>query len=149
VETVWETGNNEKKGKHAAVERRQKMALRKFKIRIEGKDYVAEVEEIIEGETPPVSDIKKEPAASIATSATQTKKTFSGSAKTVLAPMPGKIVALKCTVGQSVKSGDVVLILEAMKMEQEIKAKTDGTIAEIKVSVGMTVQKEDILISIN
>ena len=66
---------------------------------------------------------------------------------TISSPMPGKIVSIKCSKGQAVKRGDVLLILEAMKMEQEIKAKTDGTVLEIKVSVGMTVQKEDILIT--
>jgi glutaconyl-CoA decarboxylase len=63
--------------------------------------------------------------------------------------MPGKIISIKCAVGQPVKAGDVLLILEAMKMEQEIKAKTDGTVSEIKVSAGSTVQKDEILITIS
>jgi glutaconyl-CoA decarboxylase len=125
------------------------MALRKFKIKLDGKFYEAEVEEIIDGESQSFSDTKKEPFAQTVTNTAQPRTMSTGSAKIVVAPMPGKIVALKCAVGQAVKSGDVVLILEAMKMEQEIKAKTDGTISEIKVSTGMTVQKEDILIIIN
>ena len=63
--------------------------------------------------------------------------------------MPGKIVAIKCTVGQSVKNGEVLLVLEAMKMEQEIKSKTDGTVSEIKVAAGSTVQKDEVLIIIS
>ena len=149
METVWKTGNNEKKGKFAAVERRKGMALRKFKIKIEGKTYEAEVEEIIDGESQAVSDIKKEPAAPTVTVPAQAKNISTGSAKTVLAPMPGKIVAIKCTVGQAVKNGEVLLVLEAMKMEQEIKSKTDGTVSEIKVAAGSTVQKEEVLIIIS
>jgi biotin carboxyl carrier protein len=149
METVGETGNNEKKGKYAAVERRYGMALRKFKIKLEGKIYEAEVEEIIDGEAQSFSDIKKEPIVQTVSSTNQTRTINTGSSKTVVAPMPGKIISIKCAVGQSVKGGDVLLILEAMKMEQEIKTKADGIISEIKVSAGMTVQKEDILIIIS
>jgi glutaconyl-CoA decarboxylase len=125
------------------------MALRKFKIKLDGKVYEAEVEEIIDGDAQGFSEIKKAPVAQSGITTAPPRTMSTGSAKIVVAPMPGKIVALKCAVGQTVKSGDVVLILEAMKMEQEIKAKTDGTISDIKVSTGMTVQKEDILIIIN
>ena len=149
METVWETGNNEKKIKYAAVERKEGMALRKFKIKIAGKLYEAEVEEITEGESQNFSDIKKEPATPTVTSTAQTKNMSPGSGKTILAPMPGKIVTIKCKVGQPVKSGEVLLILEAMKMEQEIKAKADGTISDIRVAAGSTVQKEEVLIVIS
>ena len=125
------------------------MALRKFKIKLEGKIYEAEVEEIIDGEAQSFSDIKKEPIVQTVSSTNQTRTISTGSSKTVVAPMPGKIISIKCAVGQSVKSGDVLLILEAMKMEQEIKTKADGIISEIKVAAGMTVQKEDILIIIS
>ena len=124
------------------------MALRKFKIKLEGKIFEAEVEEIIDGDSR-FSDIKKEPVASAVTSAAQPKTSSTGSSKIVVAPMPGKIISIKCAVGQPVKAGDVFLILEAMKMEQEIKAKTDGTVSEIKVSAGKTVQKEEILITMS
>jgi biotin carboxyl carrier protein len=149
VETVWETGNYEKTGNNAAVERRNKMALRKFKIKLEGKTYEVEVEEIIERETQNFSDIKKDPSALSLSSTAQTKNISMGSAKTVVSPMPGKIITVTCTVGQIVKSGDVLLLLEAMKMEQEIKAKTDGTISDIKVSAGSAVQKDEVLIIIS
>ena len=63
--------------------------------------------------------------------------------------MPGKIITVMCSVGQTVKSGDVLILLEAMKMEQEIKAKTDGTVSDIKVSAGSNVQKDEVLIIIS
>jgi len=149
VETVGETGNNEKKGKYAAVERRCGMAVRKFKIKLEGKVYEAEVEEIVDGEAPAFSDIKKETGASTVDRAAQPRTNSTGSLKIVVSPMPGKIIAVKCAVGQPVKAGDVLLYLEAMKMEQEIKAKADGTVSDIKVAAGSTVQKDEILVIIS
>lgn len=63
----------------------------------------------------------------------------------VNAPMPGKILALKATVGQTVKRGDVLLILEAMKMENEIVAPENGTVASINVSSGDMVESSTLL----
>ncbi len=63
--------------------------------------------------------------------------------------MPGNILAVKATVGQAVKKGDPVLILEAMKMENEVVAPSDGTIASINVAVGDSVESGDILATMN
>jgi len=67
----------------------------------------------------------------------------------VSSPMPGKIVAIKATVGQAVKKGDVILVLEAMKMENEIVAPQDGTVASINVSAGQTVEAGNLLATLN
>ena len=64
-------------------------------------------------------------------------------------PMPGKILSIKTTVGQKVKKGDVILILEAMKMENEIVATDDGTIASINVTAGQTVEAGDLLATLD
>ena len=71
-----------------------------------------------------------------------------GSVK-VESPMPGKILAVKKSVGDAVKSGDVILILEAMKMENEIVAPQDGTVASINVSVGDSVESGATLATLN
>jgi biotin carboxyl carrier protein len=63
--------------------------------------------------------------------------------------MPGKILVIKANVGQAVKKGDVVMILEAMKMENEITAPQDGTVAGIHVAVGDSVESGDTLASLN
>ena len=63
--------------------------------------------------------------------------------------MPGKILVIKANVGQSVKKGDVVMVLEAMKMENEIVAPSDGTIASVNVAVGDSVESGDTLASLN
>ncbi|MBI4588275.1 MAG: biotin/lipoyl-binding protein [Candidatus Rokubacteria bacterium] len=66
----------------------------------------------------------------------------------VTAPMPGKIVRVEVEVGQGVKPGDGLLIIEAMKMENEFRATTAGTVREIRVQVGQAVNPGDILIVI-
>jgi len=68
---------------------------------------------------------------------------------TVTAPMPGKILNVKLSEGASVKKGDVILILEAMKMENEIVAPEDGTIASINASVGESVEAGAVLATLN
>ena len=67
----------------------------------------------------------------------------------VNAPMPGKILGVKANPGQAVKKGDVILILEAMKMENEVVAPSDGTVASINVSVGDMVESGDVLATLN
>ena len=63
--------------------------------------------------------------------------------------MPGTINAVKVTVGQAVKAGDNLVILEALKMENEIKAPKDGIVASIAVSKGQSVNTGDLLVSLN
>ncbi len=67
----------------------------------------------------------------------------------VTSPMPGKILDVKAKVGDSVSRGDVILILEAMKMENEIVAPEDGTIATIDVSAGASVEAGTLLATLN
>ena len=67
----------------------------------------------------------------------------------VTAPMPGKVVAVKASVGQAVKKGEVVLVLEAMKMENDIVAPEDGTIASINVANGDAVESGAVLATLN
>ncbi len=115
------------------------MATRKFKIKIEGKIFEAEVEEIGgELQTPP----KKVKTQQIPVQ----QPVHQATGNAIVAPMPGKVIKIGVTKGQQVKSGDVVLILEAMKMEQEIRSNQEGAVADIPVSEGDTVKKEQALI---
>ena len=68
---------------------------------------------------------------------------------TVTAPMPGKILAVKAANGQAVKKGDVIMVLEAMKMENDIVAPQDGTIASINAAVGDSVEPGATLATMN
>ena len=67
----------------------------------------------------------------------------------VNAPMPGKILSVKASAGQAVKKGDVLMILEAMKMENEVVAPQDGTVASINVAAGDSVEAGAVLASLN
>jgi oxaloacetate decarboxylase alpha subunit len=114
------------------------MTTRKFKIRIDGKVFEAEVEELGEKKavqaTPPTAKTIQAPLPQ------------AGSGNSVVAPMPGKVLAIKVSKGQQVTAGDTVLILEAMKMEQEIKSSISGTVSEIPVSENDTVKKDQPLV---
>jgi len=68
---------------------------------------------------------------------------------TVTAPMPGKILGIKANPGQAVSKGEAIIILEAMKMENEIVAPSDGTIASINVAVGDSVEAGATLATLN
>lgn len=70
----------------------------------------------------------------------------SKAAKDVIAPMPGLILQLMVEAGETIKEGQALLILEAMKMENVIKANADGTIASIEVEQGMAVEKGQLMI---
>jgi len=70
------------------------------------------------------------------------------SAGTIKAPMPGTVLSIKVAAGQSVKRGAVLLILEAMKMENEITAPSDGTVVAIRVQAGSTVNTGDPMVDL-
>ena len=119
------------------------MATRTFKIKIEGRIFEAEVEEI-GGSAPAVAAAHRQPAAA----PVPQPVVSAGGGSAVTAPMPGKILAVKVSRGQQVKEGDTVVILEAMKMEQEIQSLFSGTVKDILVAVGDTVRKNQALIVI-
>ncbi len=96
--------------------------------------------------TTPVAEIPA--AAPVPVVKPATPSGTSGSIK-VNSPMPGKILGVKANVGDIVKRGQVILILEAMKMENEIVAPNDGTIASIDTSVGSNVEAGEVLVTLN
>ena len=65
------------------------------------------------------------------------------------APMPGTVLEVKCTVGQAVKAGETLFTLEAMKMENEIVAPVDGTVASILVKKGDTIDTDGVMATLN
>ena len=122
--------------------------MRKFIITIGGNSYEVEIEEV--GAAPaaaPVAAPAPAPAPAPAAPAPAPAAAPAG-ATNITAPMPGSIVKIPVTVGQSVNEGDVVCILEAMKMENEIMAPCAGKVASINTSVGATVNTGDVLVSL-
>lgn len=122
--------------------------MKNYKITVNGYEYDVTVEET--GATAPVAAKKAAPAPVAAPKAAATPATTgaAGSVK-ISAPMPGKILAVKVASGAAVKKGDVVFVLEAMKMENEIVAPQDGTIAGINVNEGASVEAGALLASMN
>ena len=81
--------------------------------------------------------------------ATPAPAPVSGSGTAVKAPMPGTILKVNVTAGQSVKAGDIMFILEAMKMENEIVAPSDGTVSQVVAAKGSSVATDDVLAYLN
>lgn len=118
--------------------------MKNYVITVNGTSYDVTVEEVggaaPVAATPVAAPVKAAPAKAAAPAA--------GSVS-VTAPMPGKILNVKLQVGAVVKKGDVILILEAMKMENEIVAPEDGTIASINVATGDSVEAGAVLATLN
>lgn len=143
--------------------------MKKYNITVNGKKYEVEVEEVgsvsgsIGAKTAPVKvetvynnvePAKKQEAVPVVKEVPAVKETPvqkevavapQDGAETISCPMPGTILAVNYSVGDSVKSGDVLFILEAMKMENEIMAPCDGTVAKIGVAKGAVVNTGDLL----
>lgn len=88
-------------------------------------------------------------AAPVAAPAAPAAPAGAAGSVTVTAPMPGNILDVKVKAGDSVKAGDTLLILEAMKMENEISAPQDGTVASVNVRKGDVVNSGDLLCTMN
>ena len=117
--------------------------MKYYNITVNGVAYSVSVEETAAGAAPVAA-----PAAPAAPKAPAAPAGAAG-AVTVKAPMPGNILDVKVAAGASVKAGDVLVILEAMKMENEIVAPQDGTVASVNVNKGDTVNSGDVLVSMN
>jgi biotin carboxyl carrier protein len=123
---------------------------RKFMVRVGDKTYPVEVEEVHEetAQTPgarPVV-IESQPARAEVTPSPQER--VEAVAGAIRAPLPGKVVSIKCTVGDNVKAGDTVLVLESMKMENAIMAPKSGRVKQIPVAEGANVALDDVLLVI-
>jgi glutaconyl-CoA decarboxylase len=132
----------------------------KYVVTLNGKNYevdVTETDAIVTGitEVPvmvaaapaaaPVAAPAEAPKAEEAPAAPAAPSAPTASGTQVKAPMPGTILAVKASAGQAVKAGDVIVVLEAMKMENDIVAPCDGTVKEIVVTKGTTVNTDDVL----
>lgn len=124
--------------------------MKNYTITVNGNVYDVTVEEGASTGAPvaaPKAAPKAAPAA--APKAAAPAPAGAAGAVKVTAPMPGKIVAVKANVGDAVKKGQVIVVLEAMKMENDVVAPSDGTIASINVSTGAAVEAGAVLASLN
>ena len=118
--------------------------MKAYKVTVNGNVYEITLEVIDK------ADIKAAPApaASPAPAAAPAAPAQAG-AQTITAPMPGNILKVNVQNGQAVKKGDVLMILEAMKMENEIMCPADGTVASVNVTAGTTVDAGTVLCTLN
>lgn len=122
--------------------------MKNYTITVNGNVYEVSVEE--SGSAAPVqaAPAQAAPRAAAPKAAPKAASGAKGGVK-VTSPMPGKILGVKANVGDAVKKGQVLLILEAMKMENEIVAPQDGTVASIEVAAGAAVESGDLLATLN
>lgn len=122
--------------------------MKNYRITVNGTAYDVAVEELGAGAAPVAATPAPVAAAAPAPAAPAAPAAAAGSIE-VAAPMPGKILNVRASVGTAVKKGDVILILEAMKMENDVVAPEDGTVASINVSAGDAVEAGDVLATLN
>ena len=114
--------------------------MKKYRVNVNGTAYEVEIEEMTGA--PAAAPVTAPAAAPAPTPAA------GGAGESINAPMPGTINAVNVTAGQTVKKGDVLCILEAMKMENEIMAPRDGKVTAVAVAKGAAVESGALLCTI-
>ena len=130
----------------------------KYKVTLNGRTYEVEVEaaeamllseyEAIAPAPVAAAPVAAAPAAPAAAPAAAAAPVVTGAGEAVNAPMPGTILKVNVSQGQAVKEGDVLCVLEAMKMENEIMAPKAGTVTQVVVAKGSSVNTGDALVVI-
>lgn len=129
--------------------------MKKFNIKVNGISYEVEIEEIKEGAPQAAAPTLAKVTPKVAAPKVEAPKVKAKEKEAVAAgagehsidaPMPGKIVKVVVEEGQSVKAGDVLLVLEAMKMQNEITADADGTVKVVNVEAGQNVKVKESLV---
>ena len=121
--------------------------MKKYRVNVNGEAFEIEIELIDANavSAAPVAPTAAPTAAPAAPAATPAPAAVSAGAEKIESPMPGTILAVNVSNGAAVKKGDVLFILEAMKMENEIMAARDGKISSVSVTKGASVQSGDLL----
>lgn len=122
--------------------------MKNYKITVNGNVYDVTVEETGSSASAYSAPAVSLPKAAPAPAAAPVASGAEGSVK-ISAPMPGKVLSVKVSAGEKVTKGQIIMILEAMKMENEIVASQDGTVASINVNEGASVEAGAVLATLN
>jgi len=141
--------------------------MKNFKFKINKNEYDVAIEEVVENiahiqvngtkyevelekkADKPAPIVRRARPQAVKNEPVQPKQTSSsGSVKAINSPLPGNILDVKVSEGDKVTKGSVVMIMEAMKMENNIVSEYDGVVAAVKVKVGQSVLQNDVLIEI-
>ena len=127
----------------------------KYVVTLNGKNYEVEVNEteavvtnVSDAVYAPAPVAAPAPAAAPAPEAAPAPQAVSAQGTQIVAPMPGSIININVSAGQTVKAGDVLIVLEAMKMENDITAPSDGVVKQVVTVKGATVNTDDVLLVI-
>lgn len=126
----------------------------KYIVTLNGKNYEVDVTETEEAIVTNISDAAAAPAMPVNAAAPAPVQSapaapvITGNGTQIKSPMPGTILKVNASQGQKVNEGDVLFILEAMKMENEIVASASGTVSQILVTKGQTVETDAVLVVI-
>ena len=125
--------------------------MKTYNVTVNGVTYVVNVEEVVGGATaaPAPAPVAAPVAVPKAAPTVAPKASGASGAVAVKAPMPGNVIKINCKAGASVKKGDVLVVLEALKMENDICAPADGVVASVEVSQGASVETDALLVTLN
>lgn len=122
---------------------------RKFRVTVEGETFLVEVKEVVEGGSSLQAEPTKPRGALTTVRAEPESATGTEEPGVVTAPLPGVISQIMVGEGDQVEAGSVLLVLEAMKMENEIYAPSEGVVSEVYVEVGQQVGRGDRLVQVS
>ena len=125
--------------------------MKNYRVTVNGVAYDVTVEEISAGTAPVATPTPAAAPAPVAAPAPKAAPAPAGNAgaNAVKAPMPGTVVKINVKAGDAVKKGDVLCVLEAMKMENDIMAPADGVVASVEISQGASVATDAVLVTLN
>jgi biotin carboxyl carrier protein len=127
--------------------------MKTYNITINGVTYAVEVEEVgaasVAAPAPTAAPAAPKAAPAPAAAPAAPKAAGKAGAVAVKAPMPGNVIKVNVKPGDAVKKGDVLVVLEAMKMENDICAPADGTVASVEAAKGSTVETDAVLVTLN
>ena len=122
--------------------------MRKFNVTVNGVVYEVEVEEVSGAASAPAAAPVAAPAAPAAAPKAAPAAAGKAGAVAIKAPMPGTLIKVNVKVGDSVKKGDVLCVLEAMKMENDIMAPQDGVVASVEANQGASVATDAVVVTL-